>query len=94
MTLFAKEIIKPPWQFILDIEYEVDFTMNNLDKITKSDWRLLLIEIDGEIARTISLRKMRGDCGEIKRIYIRPEFRGKKSGNLMIEKVISVSKEK
>ena len=36
---------------------------------------------------------MREDSGVIKRMYVRPQFRGKKLGNLMIEKVISVSKE-
>ena len=77
----------------MDIEHEVDFTMNNLDKFAEPDGRLLLVEVDGEIAGTISLRKIRRDCGEIKRMYIKPEFRGKKLGNLMIEKVISISEE-
>ena len=93
MKFIANEIIKPPWQFNVDIEHEVDFTMNNLDKFAEPDGRLLLVQVDGEIAGTISLRKIRRDCGEIKRMYIKPEFRGKKLGNLMIEKVISVSKE-
>ena len=93
MKFIANEIIKPPWQFNVDIEHEVDFTMNNLDKFAEPDGRLLLVEVDGEIAGTISLRKIRRDCGEIKRMYIKPEFRGKKLGNLMIEKVISISEE-
>ena len=93
MKFIANEIIKPPWQFNVDIEHEVDFTMNNLDKFAEPDGRLLLVEVDGQIAGTISLRKIRGDCGEIKRMYIKPEFRGKKLGNLMIEKVISISEE-
>ena len=77
MTFIANEIIKPPWQFNVDIEHEVDFTMNNLDKFAEPNARLLLVEVDSEIAGTISLRKIRGDCGEIKRMYIKPEFRGK-----------------
>ena len=93
MKFIANEIIKPPWQFNVDIEHEVDFTMNNLDKFAEPDGRLLLVQVDGEIAGTISLRKIRKDCGEIKRMYARPEFRGKKLGNLMIEKVISISEE-
>ena len=51
--------------------------MNNLDKFAEPDGRLLLVKVDGEIAGTISLRKIRRDCGEIKRMYIKPEFRGK-----------------
>jgi len=31
------------------------------------------------------------DAGEIKRMYIRPKFRGEKLGNLLIEEVIDVS---
>ena len=93
LTFIANEAIKPPWERNVDVEHEVDFTMNNLDKFAEPDGRLLLVEVDGQIAGTISLRKIREDCGEIKRMYIKPEFRGNKLGNLMIEKVISVSKE-
>ena len=93
LSFLANELNKLPWFFNLDVEHEVDFTMKNLDKFAEPDGRLLLVEVDGQIAGTISLRKIRGDCGEIKRMYIKPEFRGKKLGNLMIEKVISVSKE-
>ena len=93
MTFIANEMIKSPWKFNLDVEYGVDFTMNNLDKFAEPDGRLLLVEVDGEIAATISLRKIREDAGEIKRMYVKPKFRGKKLGNLMLEKVISISEE-
>ena len=93
MKFIANEIIKPPWRFKLDIEHEVDSNMNNLDKFAEPDGRLLLVEVDGEIAGTISLRKIREDAGEIKRMYVKPKFRGKKLGNLMVEKVISISEE-
>ena len=52
-----------------------------------------MVEVDGQIAGTISLRKIRGDCGEIKRMYVRLKFRGEKLGTLKIEEVIRVSKE-
>ena len=52
-----------------------------------------MVEVDGQIAGTISLRKIREDPGEIKRMYVRLKFRGEKLGNLMIEEVIRVSKE-
>tara|TARA_B100000686_G_C16691895_1_gene918153 strand:- start:216 stop:437 length:222 start_codon:yes stop_codon:yes gene_type:complete len=50
MRFIANEMIKPPWKFNLDIEYALDFTMNNLDKFSEPDGRLLLVEFDGEIA--------------------------------------------
>ena len=93
MTFIANELMKPPWKFNVDVDHEVDFTMNNLDKFDKPDGRLLLVKVDGQIAGTISLRKIRDDSGEIKRMFVRPKFRGKKLGNLMIEEVIEVAKE-
>ena len=93
LSFLANELNKLPWFFNLDVEHEVDLIMKNLDKFAEPDGRLLLVKVDGQIAGTISLRKIRGDCGEIKRMYVRPKFRGKKLGNLMIEEVIRVSKE-
>jgi len=93
LSFIAKELIRPPWNYNLDVEYAVNFTMNNLDKFAEPDGRLLLVEVDGEIAGTISFRKIREDAGEIKRMYVKPKFRGKKLGNLMIENVTSISEE-
>ena len=46
-----------------------------------------MVEVDGQIAGTISLRKIREDPGEIKRMYVRLKFRGEKLGTLKIEEV-------
>ena len=77
LSFIVNELTKLQWNFNLDVEHEVDSTMNNLDKLAKPDGRLLLVEVDGKIAGTISLRKIRNDSGEIKRMYVRPKFRGK-----------------
>ena len=34
LSFIAKELIRPPWNFSLDVEYAVNFTMNNLDKFS------------------------------------------------------------
>ena len=91
LSFIAKELIRQPWNYNLDVEYAVNFTMNNLDKFAEPDGRLLLVEVDCEIAGTISFRKIREDAGEIKRMYVNPKFRGKKLGNLLIEEVIEIS---
>ena len=78
--------------FNLDEEHQVQLIMKNLDKFAEPDGRLFLVETDGQIAGTISLRKIRRNCGEIKRMYVRPQFRGKKIATLMIDEVIKVSK--
>ena len=76
MSFIANELSKPPWNFNLDEDDEVDLTINNLDKFAEPDGRLLLVEVDGQIAGTISLRKIREYSGEIKRMYVRLKFRG------------------
>ena len=91
LSFIAKELTRPPWNFNLDVEHEVNFTMNNLDNFAEPNGRLLLVEVDGEIAGTISLRKIREDAGEIKRMYVKAKFRGKKLGDLLIEEVIEIS---
>ena len=91
LSFIAKKLTQPPWNYNLDVEHEVNFTMNNLDKFAEPDGRLLLVEVDGEIAGTISLRKIIDDAGEIKRMYVKPKFRGKKLGNLLIEEIIEIS---
>ena len=58
LSFIAKELIRPPWNYNLDVEFAVNFTMNNLNKFTEPDGRLLLVDVDGEIAGTISLRKL------------------------------------
>ena len=93
MTFLANEMIKPPWNYNIDVESGVNFSMKNLDKFAEPDGRLLLVNVDDQIAGTISMRKIREDSGEIKRMFVRPNFRGKKLGNLMIEEVIEVAKE-
>tara|TARA_B100000579_G_C22590186_1_gene737664 strand:- start:46 stop:267 length:222 start_codon:yes stop_codon:yes gene_type:complete len=50
LSFIAKELTRPPWNFNLDVENEVNFTMNNLDKFAEPDGRLLLVEVEGEIA--------------------------------------------
>ena len=77
MTFIANEMTKSPWEFNVNVEHEVDFTMDNFGIFSEPDGRLLLVEVDDKIAGTISFRKIRGDCGEIKKMYIKPEFRGK-----------------
>ena len=50
LLFIAKELIRPPWNYNLDVDDEVNFTMNNLDKFAEPDGRLLLVKVDGEIA--------------------------------------------
>lgn len=54
----------------------------------KPDGRLLLASFDGEIAGCIALRKLEENICEMKRLYLRGEFRNSGLGNKLIEKLI------
>ena len=55
--------------------------------------RLYLAYYNDEVAGCIGLKKINGKKCEMKRLYVRPKFRGKQIGELLIEKIIRDAKE-
>lgn len=49
---------------------------------------LLLAASDGQAAGTIALRRLNEASAEVKRLYLRPPFRGHGLGRLLVEAVI------
>ena len=52
------------------------------------DGRLFLASHENEIAGCVCLRKIGDGTCEMKRLYVRPEFRGKRIGRALAEKII------
>lgn len=57
-------------------------------KYGKPEGRLYLLYVEKALAGCIGLRKINDTACEMKRLYIRPEFRGRQFGRLLAEKVI------
>ncbi|SRR5579862_6958228 len=55
--------------------------------------RLLLAEYDGHLAACVSLHKLEPEICEMKRLYVRPQFRGKKLGGALVERIIGEARE-
>ena len=54
--------------------------------------RLYLAFYNGELAGCIGLRKIDEKNCEMKRLYVRPEFRGNNIGNILVKKIIEDAK--
>lgn len=62
-------------------------------KYSSPDGRLFLAMSDKKVAGCAALRKLEDGICEIKRLFVRDEFRGQKIGISLIEKIIATAKE-
>lgn len=54
--------------------------------------RLYLAFCDNKLAGCIGLKKIDDESCEIKRLYVKPEFRGKQIGNILVKQIIADAK--
>ncbi len=52
------------------------------------DGRLLIAFEDDQVIGCIALRKLKGTTGEMKRLFIRPQFRGRGLGRMLVKRII------
>jgi putative acetyltransferase len=57
------------------------------------DGRLLLAECEGQLAGCIALHRLGSQVCEMKRLYLRPAFRGKGLGRALAERIITEARQ-
>jgi GNAT superfamily N-acetyltransferase len=73
-----------------------DYVTSVIDKVCGKlppEGIFYLVNVDGKLAGMGGLRGLNPIQAEVKRIYIRPEFRGMRLGELVLERLLSDAKE-
>jgi putative acetyltransferase len=51
--------------------------------------RILLAKVDGQLAGCVALHKLEDNICEMKRLYLRPQFRGKGAGRAVVDAILA-----
>ena len=57
------------------------------------DGRLLIAEYDGQLAGCVALHKLEADICEMKRLYLRPQLRGRGLGRLLADRIMAEARQ-
>ena len=68
--------------------------MKSIDKLMPPIGCLFLCEVEGELAGMAGMRELAPDICEIKRMYVRPEFRGRGVARTLFTRLETIAKEK
>jgi GNAT superfamily N-acetyltransferase len=79
----------PTFQQYLLIQHYEDEIRDLESKYGLPDGRLYLVYADTALAGCIGLRKIDKQSCEMKRLYVRPQFRGQQIGDQLIKQIIS-----
>ena len=93
----AKMLIEEYAEFLgFDLDFQ-DFAVEMAEfpgKYAPPEGCLLLAEEDGRIAGCIALRKMDDAVCEMKRLFVRSEFRGRGVGRMLILELLNLARQK
>lgn len=85
---WANARINQEFQVSFDIPTLIEDTMQHLDYFMPPSGRLLLAYADGQLAGIAGLKGLEQGIGEVKRMYVRPQQRGKGIGRALIGRLL------
>ena len=90
---WANKRVNEEFKVNFDIETMLEEDMKNLDVFLPPNGRILLGETDNSISGIGCLKKSKDEYGEIKRMYVLPEFRGKGLGKLILTNLVQCARD-
>lgn len=83
---------EPRFEEYLSIQNFDDELKHLEKKYGKPSGRLYLLYVNDELAGCVGLRKLDKEKCELKRLYVKPRFRGDKLGELLLERIMGDAK--
>ncbi len=80
---------QPGFDYYLELQKYDDEYLNPGEKYALPDGRLFLALWKGEPVGCIALRRFDAESCEMKRLYVRPEYRGRGIGETLVKKLIA-----
>ena len=84
--------LDPDFQLYLNIQHYEDEVRDLTVKYGLPDGRLYLARVGGKAAGCIALRKLDEERCEMKRLYVRPAFRGHRVGDALVDRILQDAK--
>jgi GNAT superfamily N-acetyltransferase len=81
------------WGLKFSAEEMVEEHRASLDKFMPPKGRLLLAYVEDTPVGVACLKELEGTTGEVKRMYVRPEYRGRGIGKALMQKLIAEAAE-
>ena len=79
--------LDPEFHIYLDIQHYDDEIEHLEDKYGRPGGRLYILYADDVPAGCVAMRRLSSENAELKRLYVRPEFRGRHLSELLLDRI-------